>query len=102
MIIHWTAGAVQQLRAIYDYIAQTSPEYAKRMVERLTRRSEQIGTFPLSGRAVPEYQALQVREVIEGSYRIIYHIRPNQINVVAVIHGSRPIEPRDIEDEDDA
>jgi len=97
MTIHWTAGAVQQLWAIYDYIAQASPHYAKRMVDRLTRRSEQIGVFPLSGRVVPEYQAHQVREVIEGSYRIIYHIKPDQIDVVAVIHGSRSLTAEDVD-----
>ena len=91
MTVSWTSGAAQQLRAIYHYIAQASPEYAKRTVDRLTRRSEQIGTFPLSGRTVPEYHASQVREVIEGSYRIIYHIKPDQIDVIAVIHGSRSL-----------
>lgn len=91
MTVYWTEGAAQQLQAIHDYIAQASPEYAKRMVDRLTRRSEQIGTFPLAGRSVPEYQVEQVREVIEGSYRIIYHIKPEQIDVVAVVHGSRSL-----------
>lgn len=97
MTVHWTAGAVQQLRAIYDYIAQSSPQYAKRMVGRLTTRSDQIGVFPLSGRVVPEYQAPQVREVIEGSYRSIYHIKPDQIDVVAVIHGSRALTADDFD-----
>ena len=41
------------------------------MVDRLTRRSEQIATFPLSGRMVPEYEAPDVREVIEKPYRLI-------------------------------
>ncbi len=100
MIVHWTAGAVQQLRAIHDYLAQASPPYALRMVDRLTRRSEQIGTFPLSGRAVPEYEAPQVREVIEDAYRIIYHIRPDQIDVIAVIHGSRSLAEVVLEEDD--
>jgi toxin ParE1/3/4 len=91
MNVHWTASAIQQLRAIHDYIAQNSPDYAQRMVDRLTRRSEQIALFPMSGRTVPEYEAPQVREVIEGPYRIIYHIKPNQIDVVAVIHGAQQI-----------
>ena len=95
MNVYWTAGAVQQLQAIHDYIAQSSPEYAKRMVDRLTRRSEQIAAFPLAGRSVPEYQVAQVREVIEGSYRIIYYIKPDQIDVVAVIHGSRSLPAED-------
>ena len=37
---------------------------------------------------VPEYENDQIREVIEGPYRIIYHIKSEQINVVAVIHGA--------------
>lgn len=55
MTVYWTAGAAQQLQAIHDYIAQSSPEYAKRTVDRLTRHSDQIAAFPLAGRSVPEY-----------------------------------------------
>ena len=91
MTVFGTAGAAPQLQAIHDYIAQSSPEYAKRTVDRLTRRSDQIAAFPLAGRSVPEYQVAQVREVIEGSYRIIYYIKPDQIDVVAVIHGSQSL-----------
>jgi len=91
MKVHWTDTAEAHLDAIYAYIAQDSPQYAMRMVDRLTRRSQQIADFPLSGRKVPEYEADQIREVIEGPYRIIYHIKPNQIDVLAVIHGSQDI-----------
>jgi toxin ParE1/3/4 len=76
------------LDAIYAHIALDSSAYAKRMVDRLTRRSGQIANYPLSGRRVPEYDMDQIREVIEGPYRIIYHIKPDQIDVVAVIHGA--------------
>jgi len=88
MKVHWTATAEAHLDAIHNYIAQISTDYAQRMVDRLTRRSEQIAEFPLSGRRVPEYDLPQVREVIEGSYRIIYHITPDQIDVLAVIHAA--------------
>jgi len=59
------------------------------MIDRLTRRLEQIGSFPLSGRMVPEYESENVREVIEGSYRIIYLIKLDQIDIVAVVHSAR-------------
>jgi len=91
MKVFWTDTAEGHLDAIYDYIAQDSPEYAKRVVDRLTRRSQQIAEFPLSGRRVPEYDIDQIREIIEGSYRIIYYIKPDQIDVLAVIHGSMNI-----------
>ncbi len=54
MNVHWTDTALGHLDGIYRYIAQNSPSYAKRMVDRLTRRSQQIGAFPFSGRTVPE------------------------------------------------
>lgn len=89
MKVHWTDTAQQHLDAIYRYIAKDSPVYAKRMVDRLTRRSRQIAEFPLSGRTVPEYEMSQIREVLEGSYRIIYYIKPDQIDVLAVLHGAQ-------------
>jgi toxin ParE1/3/4 len=88
MKVYWTDTAQRHLDAIHAYIAQNSPQYAKRMVDRLTSRSLQISIHPLSGRIVPEYEISLIREVIEGPYRIIYYIKPDQIDVLAVIHGA--------------
>jgi addiction module RelE/StbE family toxin len=87
--VEWTDNALEQLWAIHEYIAQSSSEYAQRVVDRLTKRTQQIRDFPLSGHMVPEYNAPQIREVIEGSYRIIYYIKPDQIDVLAVIYGAQ-------------
>ena len=91
MKVHWTKTAEGHLHAIHGYIAQNSPEYAMRMVDRLTRRSQQIADHPLSGRCVPEYEFEQIREVIESPYRIVYHTKPDQIDVIAVIHEARNV-----------
>lgn len=93
MKVHWTDTAQRHLDAIYHFIAQDSPVYAERMVDRLTRRSQQIGTFPFSGRSVPEYEMDQIREVVEGPYRIIYYVHADQIDVLAVLHGAQDIAP---------
>ena len=89
MRVRWTDNSLRHLLDIYEYISQNSPFYAQRMVDRLTKRSEQIADFPLSGRTVPEYSANDLREIIEKPYRIIYRINSNQIDVLAVIHGAR-------------
>ena len=89
MKVHWTNTALGHLLAIYEYIAQDSSLYAQRMVDRLTRRSEQIAAFPLSGRMVPEFEAEDIRELVEKPYRIIYRIKPEQIDVLAVIHAAQ-------------
>ena len=89
MRVQWTSTAIGHLQNIYTYIRQGSPEYALRVVDRLTRRSEQIGQFPESGRIVPEADFPQIREVLEGPYRVMYHIKPDQVDIIAVIHGSQ-------------
>jgi len=89
MRVHWTENAIGHLVNIYEYIAINSPTYGKRMVDRITRRSEQIAKQPLSGRKVPEYDAKDIRELIEKPYRIVCRIKQDQIDVVAVIHGAR-------------
>ena len=91
MNVYWTDTARDHLDAIYAYIGQNSPAYARRMVDRLTRRSQQIASHPFSGRMVPEYGMDRIREVIEDPYRIIYHIMPDRIDVLAVIHGARNV-----------
>lgn len=93
MNVHWTDTAVAHLVAIYERIAQDAPVYAQRMIDRLTQRSEQIATFPESGRMVPEYEAPDIREVIESPYRIIYRIKVDQIDVLAVVHGAQLLPP---------
>ena len=91
MKVHWTRTAEKHLDTLHAHIARDSSEYANRMVDRLTARSQQISEFPESGRKVLEFEADQIREVIEGPFRIIYRIKPDQIDVLAVIHGAMDI-----------
>jgi toxin ParE1/3/4 len=91
MKVHWTETAEAHLDAIYAYIAQNSETYALRTVDQITRKSQQIGAFPMSGRRVPEYDLDQIREVFSGQFRIIYHIKADQVDVLAVIHGAMNI-----------
>lgn len=93
MRVHWTNTAIDHLLSIYEYVSHDSNVYADRLMDRLTRRSQQIGTFPRSGRSVPEYEAPDIREVIEGSYRIIYRIKEEQIDVLAVMHSAQQLPP---------
>jgi len=87
--IIWTEAALGHLHGIHDHIAQDSPRYALAMIDRITRRAEQCGKFPLAGGKVPEFDADEVREVLEFPYRIIYRVLPDRVDVLAVIHGAR-------------
>ncbi|MCD4741299.1 MAG: type II toxin-antitoxin system RelE/ParE family toxin [Desulfobacteraceae bacterium] len=89
MKVHWTENAIDHLTNIYGYIALNSSTYASRMIDKITRRSKQIAEHALSGRKVPEYNAKDIRELIEKPYRIIYRIKSDQIDIIAVIHGAQ-------------
>jgi plasmid stabilization system protein ParE len=65
------------------------------MVDRITRKSETLAKFPLSGHVVPEYEselsAPVVRQLLESSYRIIHRVQADRVEVLAVIHGAREL-----------
>lgn len=91
MKVVWTQRARGHLRAIHDYIAADSPRSATRFVDRITRKTETLAKFPLSGHAVPEYEIESVRQVLQGNYRIIHRVTPGRVEVLAVIHGAREL-----------
>jgi toxin ParE1/3/4 len=94
--VEWSAFAVEQLANIHDYLARNSTPYALRVVDRLLNRSEQIGVFPHSGRVTPEFQQPQVREVLEGTYRIIYRILSDRVEVITVVHQAQRLDSRNL------
>jgi plasmid stabilization system protein ParE len=96
-MVKWTTHAKQQLRHIHDYIAQDSPLYARRVSEELVKRTIDLGELPRKGRIVPELNEDTAREVGLYSYRILYEIKSDDlIEVLAVIHKRRHVEPEDI------
>ena len=74
MKVVWTDAARSDLRAIHDFIASDSPVAGARTVEAIMGRIDQLEQFPNSGRSAPESNTAQVRELIEGAYRIIYFV----------------------------
>jgi addiction module RelE/StbE family toxin len=87
--VYWTRRAKRHLQAIYDYIAEDSLSAAKEVADKITSRSKQIASFPLSGRKVPHLNRENIRELIEGNYRIVYHLIEDRADVIAVIHSAR-------------
>ena len=45
----------------------------------------------MMGRVVPEAQLEDIREILYRTYRIIYRIIGERVEVIAVIHGSRDL-----------
>ncbi len=91
MNVAWTRVAQGHLRAIHDYIAADSVRHALRVVDSITRRTESLKSLPRLGAEVPEYGDETIRELLFRSYRIVYRLLPERIDILAVIHGARPL-----------
>lgn len=85
----WARPALDDVREIRAYIARDSPRYARAVAERIFAAVDRLHEHPLSGRVVPEVGQATVREVIEPPYRIVYRVRADIMEVVAVVHSAR-------------
>ncbi len=90
-MVVWSKPAKVDLKAIHDYIKLESNFYAKKVTDEIIELSETLYSLAERGRVVPEIGDPMVRELFVYSYRLIYEIQENQINILAVIHGKRDI-----------
>jgi plasmid stabilization system protein ParE len=94
--IRWSPQGADDLAAIRDYIARDSGQYAKLVVQRIAGAIELLATAPHMGRIVPELRNPEIREVLVGSYRIVYRYRSDIIEIMTIFHGSRLFRQNDV------
>ncbi len=85
----WSPGAARDLEEICEYIEKDSEYYARVFAQQVVALIETIPDFPNAGRIVPEYQRSDLRERIFQNYRIVYRIKPDSIEIAAIVHGAR-------------
>jgi len=88
----FTKFAEDDLKEILDYFIDKSPDYIPKLVKRIEVRLEELKSFPEKGRIVPELEKKSIidyRELIEGNYRIIYHVKDLNVFILSIIDGRR-------------
>jgi plasmid stabilization system protein ParE len=84
--------AERDLEAITLYLARNAEaQVAERFGNRLIDRALTLASLPNRGRVVPEVGDPTIREIFFKSYRIIYRIRGEQVEVVRFWHAARGI-----------
>jgi len=96
MRVVWSPLAVARVREAAEYIARDKPGAAKGWAEGVFRRVAQLTDFPTSGRVVPELGREDLRELIQGTYRIIYRIEKKAVLILTVRHGKRLLDPKEL------
>lgn len=89
MRIAWTRQTRDDLREIRAFIARDAPATASAFVRRLRDSVERLRSFPQSGQVVPELGREDIREVLCGDYRIIYHVLATRVEILTVYHSVR-------------
>ena len=95
--INWTKQANDDLDQLIDFWANQSDNYARIQVQRIIDKIDLITDMPKLGRVVPELEYEKVRELIIGTYRIVYHIvSQNRIDIITIHHSARPLDIKNL------
>lgn len=86
MKIVWTPLALERVNDIARYIARDKPAAAAKWVKELFRLVGRLSSQPHSCRVVPELNRPDIRELIHGSYRVIYKLT-DEVHILTVRHG---------------
>ena len=97
--VNWTETALSDLEQAAEYIARDSPSYATSSVRRAFAAAASLDEFAQRGRVVPELGDTSIREIIVGSYRLIYRTAGDTVHIIAFVHGARDL-PRLWEEDD--
>ena len=90
--IRFTKQSLFDLKEIYDYISYDSKKYAQYQILKIRISIKILKQYKFSGKIVEEYNDENIREIIEGNYRIIYKILgDDRIDIITIHHGARSL-----------
>lgn len=93
--IRWLKEAKKDLNEIFDYISIDSEKYAYRQVEKIISKTQIIKKLVRVGKVVEEINNSEIRELIEGNYRIIYRVINEQtVDILMIHHSARNLRNR--------
>jgi len=84
-----TPQSLEDIQSIVAFIAKDNPERARSFGNELIDKALSLSTLPLRGRVTPELNDSNVREIVHGSYRIIYEVLNDTVYVLRFWHGAR-------------
>lgn len=89
MRLVWSPLADRQVDEALAYIAADDAAAARHWLEELLERAEALRRFPDSGRVVPELGREEIRELLIGSYCVIYRHRGDVVEIALIRHQAR-------------
>ena len=95
-MVIWTKPAKADLKHIPDFIAKDSKHYAKKVAQGNREKADILRELPNIGKIVHEVGKPEIQELHIYSYRVMYEVKNEQANVLAVIHKRRGFSPKEL------
>lgn len=88
LAVHWDEQAVEDLKAICQYIKKESPDGAERVKKELLRLAKSLGAFPEKYPVEPLLKDSKgnYRSVAKWHYKIIYELTENEVIILMIFH----------------
>jgi toxin ParE1/3/4 len=86
--IEWSAFALADRDAIFDYVEAESPRAAVVIDDRIRRHLEQLRQFPKSGRP-GRIEGTRELVIDRTPYIAAYQILGDKVRILRVLHGAR-------------
>ncbi len=74
------------------YLARDSRVAAEGLLVEALTAAASLDAFSERGRVVPEWNQPSVRELFVQRYRLLYGMTPDEVHVLAFLHGARDFE----------
>jgi len=83
--IEFADSALEDLENMQDYYTTVGvPDIGLKYSQNIFEKVENLVDHPLIGRTVPEYETLEIRELIYPPFRIVYRIKDKYVYIMRV------------------
>jgi toxin ParE1/3/4 len=87
--ISWSATAQNNLIEIFKFVSEQSLAQADLVIDSIIEKVNILERFPEMGKPVKELPGKGYRELLVKSYRVIYFIEEEKVNVITIHHSAR-------------
>lgn len=88
-----TDSAKEDLKSIQKYYRELKvPDIANEQITEILEKVERLTDHPESERAVPEFNNVQIREIICPPYRVVYLLTDQAIQIIRVWRSERTLQ----------
>ena len=93
--VHWSEPASLDLIEIVEFVQHDRPTAARKLGQTLLLEASRLNRHPRRGKIVPELLEQGIsdyRQILVTAYRVVYAIRADSIDIVAVIDSRRDLQ----------